>query len=333
MLFFCFFSAACMVLTGCTVANAGDENGVNDPAFGKRLAQRFIDSMQSAGEAADAAVTAADAIKLIAPLHERLSNVNPAADTDEDGGHAACVRHAVHHIDERLHAENDFLDSCNTLEVQERLQHIAATHHEALRTQIQGKESDAPAALLEIESDVDLPCAKALEAWFLLRFLCTRQHKLQVLHYLSAIVSLHVQLLRDEDAEMPWTDTERPAACTFTSPFAGPSTTTDLTTALRTICTTGATADAPACLRPPDLDNSFQETWSDDRVCGVCVRDVTGQRVLHAKALQLFEMLEREALRTATYFMEKRAAALEAEGSKEDGTLLDRLDIMQVTFC
>ena len=82
-------------------------------------------------------------------------------------------------------------------------------------------------------------------------------------------------------------------------------------------------------LRTHALLTSNQTSMQSDDTCGVCVRSSKGVRLLHRKALELFEVNEREVLRLATYFMEKRSATLEAENA---ASLILQIDKLQVRF-
>lgn len=128
-----------------------------------------------------------DCVRLANTMPERVQRMVPSCEGDLDAGHTASMREAVQHIDETLHAENGFLDTCDAAEIQARMQYLAGLQHASALQQAEARE--APAAGIGAEpSGVDydqpdvsmLPDAPTLEAHFQLRFLNTRQHKLQV---------------------------------------------------------------------------------------------------------------------------------------------------------
>jgi hypothetical protein len=280
-----------------------------------------------------AATQCKDVVRLIHTFHDRLGHVNPFPEHDILGGHIACVCHAVQHIDERLHAENDFLDSCDALDVLARLCQLADNQHETMLAAAANSLSSAThpcsiASTSSSESAAEPPSKAALEALMILRFLRTRQCKLQTLHYLNAVVAVQVEVLSDEDAELGLLDVESVPRSGLADPVALHANQTphvdSLASAKGEDPKNGAKSSSA---ETHSLGNGIRYRWEDDPVCAVCVRDGSGQRTLHAKAMELFEVFERETLRIATFFLEKWWSA--AEGNPRSDANKD-IDILQV---
>lgn len=241
--------------------------------------------------------------------------------------------HAAKHIDECLNAENDFLDSCNALEVLARLHQSASHQHEAMTAE--SSLANSPPSPAQSRCSVngapgvsEVHTKAALETLTTLRFLRTRQCKLQTLHYLNAVIAVQVELLSDEDAELNLFDVESAPNSGLAEPVALRADQTPLVDSLKNtepnsfdkVAQDLSAGPASACSR-------IRYVLTEDPVCGVCVRDEDGQRVLHSKAMELFEVFERETMRVATFFLEKWRSAREEDSSSDAS---DEICIFQV---
>ncbi|KAG2448660.1 hypothetical protein HYH02_006017 [Chlamydomonas schloesseri] len=301
-----------------------------------------------------------DQVHLVRVMEEELGALVPSLEGDESAGWAAVLRTLPLQVDEVLKAENAFLDEADERAAYDRLRSLAEAHVDRWSQQPppasppdKNSSSGAAAAAGGAEDGgggagaagaaggkggaggarMTLSLAnqarasqglqdKNMEALYIARYLATKRNKLRVLHYLNAIVSLQLQLLRDEAAEedlAPRFPPSTTAAKDFTCPFvfanggagtvAGAPGAPDCPSpAPAAAAGAGAAAAAADVAVASELVDEM-DCWVEDVEAGVAVRaGPDGRWLLYGAAVGRFHALEGELLRVATYHLEAYAA-------------------------
>ncbi|GMH43712.1 hypothetical protein BSKO_11634 [Bryopsis sp. KO-2023] len=253
-----------------------------------------------------------------------VAAIQPSVEGDISACHAAIVRDLAPRVDDILRAENSYLNCDDPKDVLARMAEKAAQH---LSKWSEKDEKGEEAALSLAQHTVDEQPLKykSLESLYVLRYLRTRRHRLQTLHYLNAIVSLMLGLLEDEKEENDSIDGFVPKNQRYTKPVVQ--------------TTTPEQDEKDAEFSFNDGAPSERDEWIPHKEAGVAVIDCKRRWSFHEHALQKFREVEEELLSTATYFFEKKCHSLELDGKNDAVEKLDRLGIlcdlweMEATFC
>ncbi|CAD7699341.1 unnamed protein product, partial [Ostreobium quekettii] len=164
------------------------------------------------------------------PLHyvnwrrQQLEALVPSCAGDVSAGHVALVRDAMPHVDEVLKAENQYLD-CQVRPAAvlcgsnaRRLGALSTDHVRRWSAHDDAEEAEAALSVaVSVARESKALNDKRVECVYVLRYLRTRRHRLQVLHYLNAMTSVFCTLLGDEEDEARHVESVLPKSNRFTS--------------------------------------------------------------------------------------------------------------------
>ncbi|GLI68731.1 hypothetical protein VaNZ11_013221, partial [Volvox africanus] len=181
-------------------SNPASQHGETTTAHGSVAPDPLPEAVEPFSD--DPACSSRDQVHVVRVMDEQLAALVPSPEGDESAGYQAVLRTLPLEVDEVLKAENDFLNDCNEALVHDRMRSLAeqhvdrwspfATEEQSVRMTL--SLANAPWVSQRLQD-------KTMEALYVMRFLAAKRNKIKVLHYLNAIVSLQLQLLRDEREE------------------------------------------------------------------------------------------------------------------------------------
>ena len=316
--------------------------------------------------------TSSASVFVVDDMTERLQTISPSLEGDLSAPHAAVLASlttggsaakqagtnpylgastpaslsvtAGLHVDPALRAENAFLDVCDEREVFDRIRGLAeekaeriAYQRKLLRTQSSlSPSSTAMTAQVVTDKTEWAFTDKALESIGYFRFLRAKRNKLKVLHYVNALVSMQLSMLKDELREEEMGTSSRPSA---PKPFTCPI--IHHRQQGRGLETQGGSDELSGV--DSEGEDSEGEDLVSDKESGVLVVGPDGRPRVHKHAIALMREIEEEVLRVATYHMEAYAAQTQGlpprvkadpeEGQFDLNAILDDAWAFEASFC